>query len=199
MSATILLDAVIIRIRSLFTKQQVAEVREYGGEFNAAEISQVSFNCPAILVSVLGWTNGQESKRLGGTRNTRLNQCVAFVVTKNVRREDRMRQAAEITDALGYGLHMWTPEDHELCVIGGPEDEPDAENLFGRAVDDKGMALWVLSWEQATRPRITPAQMFDLVSVEIKSTVSHELAPDASVDVPSLTITDEINFKPASN
>lgn len=194
MSATILLDAIITRVRSLFTPQQVAEVREYAGEFNAAEIAQLSFNSPAILISVLGWTNGKESKALGGARNTRLNQCVAFVITKDVRRDERMRKAAAITDALGYGLYTWSPDDHELCVIGGPEDEPDAENLFGRAVDEKGMALWVLSWEQATRPLVTPAAMFDLVAVEITSTATLSVDPEPGITLP-LDVSEEIHFK----
>lgn len=197
MSATILLDAIIARVRSLFTPQQVAEVREYAGEFNAAEIAQLSFNSPAILISVLGWTNGKESKALGGARNTRLNQCVAFVVTKDMRRDERMRKAAAITDALGYGLFTWSPDDHALCVIGGPEEEPDAENMFGRAVDAQGLALWVLSWEQATRPLVTPAAMFDLVAVEIESTATQLLATEPD-EVPPLVVTEEIHFQNVS-
>ena len=51
-----LLQATIDMLRAAFTRQEVVTVQPYGGEFNAVEVTQLSFACPAILVAPLGWT-----------------------------------------------------------------------------------------------------------------------------------------------
>lgn len=193
MTVNVLLDQQVAYVRSLFTEQAVPTVQEYAGEFNAEEVARLSFSCPAVLLSVLGWTDARESKRMGGRRNARLHKCVAFVVTNDVDRIERMKAATAIADSLAYGLNAWTPQDQASCAIAAIEDEPQAENMFGRAIDQKGLALWMLVWEQAAMPLRSPAAMFDLTRVSIESTARHavDVAPQ---EAPPLTVEHKLDL-----
>lgn len=193
MTIGVLLEQQLAYVRSLFTEQAVPTVQEYAGEFNAEEVNRMSFSCPAVLISVLGWGGAKDSKRMGNRRNARLHKCVAFVVTDDVNRIDRMKAATAIADSLAYGLTAWTPEDQPTCAISAIEEEPDAENMFGRAMDQKGLALWMLVWEQAAMPLRSPAAMFDLTKVSIESTARHTSVP-TSQDEPPLTVEHKLDL-----
>lgn len=196
--SAILLSAVIDQIRASFTTAQVAEVRSYGGEFSSAEMGKLSFNAPAILVTVLGWKPEHDNHRLQG-RDVRGVRLAAFVVTKHAKREVRMAQAMTLADLLALRLRQWKPAlaaGNDLVLMGPLEEEPVCENLFGRVIDEHGMALWKVDWDQCIKPVVPLEQLFDLLSVEIIDTTRQGIAPAPAPASGSLTVTEQVNFAP---
>lgn len=192
--SAILLDQVLAHVRSLFTPAEVATVQEYGGEFDAAEVDQLSFSAPAVFIAVLGWRGMPTSTRLTG-KHVRQYRLGAFVTTKHARRELRMRSAMTIAERLVIGLRTWAPHVSSPIEIAGLEDEPTAENLFSRAIDKRGMALWLVDWRQCIRPTVPLEQLYDLVAVDIVDT-TQQGATTATNPTPTtpLTVSEEVRF-----
>lgn len=193
--SALLLDQVIAQVRAAFTSTEVREVRAYAGEFSGAEVAQVSFNAPAILVTVLGWKPGNSSRLTG--RNVRLVRLAAFIVTKNATsREARMREAMLLSERLCITLGLWVPSDTTAMSIGPLEADAQAQNLYGQAVDQKGLALWMVDWEQACKSLLPPAQMWDLLSIEITDHTHQGLVPANTAPTGTLSVTEDVLFKP---
>lgn len=192
--SAILLDHVLTHVRSLFSLAEVATVQEYGGEFDAAEVDQLSFSAPAVLIAVLGWRGMPTSTRLTG-KHVRQYRLGAFIATKHAKRELRMRAAMAIAERLTIGLRTWSPHVSTPIEIAGLEDEPTAENLFSRGIDKRGMALWLVDWRQCIRPTVPLEQLYDLVAVDIVDTTLQGSTPTASaVPTVPLVVTEEVRF-----
>lgn len=181
-------------VRTAFTRAEVAEVLPYGGEFNAGEVGQLSYSCPAVLVAVLGWRPMEDSKRLTG-RNVRGVRLAAFVATKHAKREERMASAMLLAERLSLLLRGWTPTSTDAMALAPLEDDCTVENLYNRAIDAKGQALWLVDWQQAVKPLLPPAQLFDLLAVEIVDTVQQGNVPAPATPPGSLLVSEEVNFE----
>lgn len=193
--SAVLQQAVIDLVRGAFTKAEVATVEPYAGEFSAAESVQVSFTAPAIFVAVLGWKPWPDSKRLTG-RNVRGVRMAAFVVTKHAKRDVRMQAAMNLAERLALLLQAWVPEATETMDLACLEVDATVENLYSRAMDAKGMALWLVDWMQAAKPKVAPAQLFDLLAVDITDNTQQGQVPDAPPAPNDLTVTEAVNFNP---
>lgn len=195
--SVLLLNAAVDYLRDQFTQQVVPTIQRYAGEFNAAEVGRFSFSCPAVLVAVLGWKPANDDSRLRG-RHARQVRLAAFVVTKHVRREDRMDAAAALSDQLCVLLRDWRPDDAALAVDIAPlEDTPSAENLYGAAIDEQGLALWLVDWWQAAQPKpgLPPAALYDLLRVDIEDTTQQGQVPAAAPGPTGLVVTERVDFK----
>lgn len=193
--SAVLQQAVIDLVRGAFTKAEVATVEPYGGEFSADESVQVSFTAPAIFVAVLGWRPWTESKRLTG-RHVRGVRLAAFVVTKHAKRVVRMQTAMNLAERLAALLQGWVPEATDVLDMGCLEEDATVENLYSRVMDSKGMALWMVDWMQAARPKVAPAQLFDLLAVDITDNTQQGLVPASPPAPNDLTVTEAVNFNP---
>lgn len=194
--STILLDAAVAYVRAGFTKAQAADVRAYGGEFNAVEVSATSYNCPAILMTVLGWRPEPQPKTLVG-RNVRLAKMAAFVAFKHANREERLRGAALLSEALCMKLKAWKPDHSNTQIDFAPlYREPMAENMYGRAIDAKGQALWLVTWEQEYRAIVPEGTLYDLIAIEIESlAVQGDPVDNSPAPAPAPTVTHELQFQ----
>ena len=213
MSAVALLDQAVAFVRAGFTKQQAATVQKYAGEFSAAEMKQLSYTCPAILLTVLGWKKADGGAHLTG-RHARTARLAAFVVTKNAKdRQARMSEAMALSEALSVLLRQWAPMVQEPSAsalsalgvtAGGLEDEASCENLYSRAVDEQGQALWLVDWYQSVkgavpmgpvRPAVPYAQLPALTTVVIEDSARVNQAPAAAV-VPNapIAVSEKIDF-----
>lgn len=192
-----LLEATVAHVRAAFTKQEVADVRAYGGEFSAAEVGQVSYACPAILITVLGWRPETQSRRLPG-RGVRAVRMGAFVVYAHARREERLHGAMVLAERLVLTLATWRPESAGQPVEIAPLDEsetPAAENLYGRAIDAKGQALWLVDWTQCIKPTVPAEQLYELTRIDITDNTRRGDVPAAPAPAPApLTVTEDIRF-----
>lgn len=193
-----LADAAISYLRAQLPRSMVADLRAYGGEFNAAEADATSYVCPAVLVTSLGWRPEHESRRLAG-RDVRSARLAAFVAFKHARRDERLRGAALLAEALCVQLRAWRPDSTGLPIeIGTLEEEPRAENMYSRAMDAKGQALWLVTWEQCFKS-ITPLpQLYDLLAIEIVDLVRQGATPEpAPAPAPTpLQVTEDITYAP---
>ncbi|MES1977553.1 MAG: hypothetical protein V4451_05920 [Pseudomonadota bacterium] len=210
MSAIVLLEQTVAFVRASFDKKRVTDVREYAGEFSAAEMKGVSYNCPAILITVLGWKPPSEGARLTG-RHAKSHRMAAFVVTKNAKsREARMKEAMGISEDLAVLLRQWAPMAQEPyaarikaldMTIAGLAEEPTCENLYNPTVDAQGQALWLVDWYQDAKGVIPINQvrpvvpLADMNHVEIEDTVRGGQTPDAppNGDAPP-SVTEQIDF-----
>lgn len=193
-----LVDATVVWLRSQFTRTEVRDVLPYGGEFSAAEVEQLSFSCPALLVACLGWKPATQSRRLSG-RFARQASMAAFVVTKDARRPERMRLAALLAERTCQALQLWTPEGGAMAPleIAGLETAPTTENLYSRGVDRLGLALWIVRWQQCVHPLVSEPQIYDLLRIEIEDhvrqgTTPPESGPSGTVPV----VTEDVTFNP---
>ena len=194
-----LLDQVQTYIRAAFTKTEVVSVQAYGGEFSAAEIERVSYSCPAIFVTILGWGPLHDGHRLSGkySRNVRV---AAFVAVKHPKRDQRMRLGMALSEKLCTLMRQWMPDNSgglqgtSPVTIGPLEDDASCENLYSQAVDRLGQSVWLVDWHQAVKPVATPGALVDWLSVAIEDT-ARITAPDASVAGGTpLTVTEKITF-----
>ncbi|OYZ76088.1 MULTISPECIES: hypothetical protein [unclassified Polaromonas] len=213
MSAVALLDQAVAFIRASFTKQQVVTVRPYAGEFSATEVGKVSYNCPAILVTLLGWKKPGAESRLTG-RHAKNHRLVAFVVTKNAKsREARMAEAMALAESLSVVLRQWMPmqqqpyksalEALDVTVLG-LDDEASCENLYNAAIDKEGQALWMVDWYQCAkgkiplgpgRPAVDYENLPPLTTVELThDTHVNQIPPAPPSGDAAPTVTDQINF-----
>lgn len=196
--STALLDQVEAYIRASFTKTEVVTVQPYGGEFSTSEMDKVSYNCPAIFVTVLGWQPLHSGHRLSG-KYARQVRVAAFAVVKNAKRDLRMRQGMALAEKLCLVMRQWMPDNSTATLINvGPlEDDASAENLYSRAVDKQGQSVWLVDWHQAVKP-IAGADgkpvLYDWLSVAIEDTARiTEPAVTPPTGTP-LTVTEQISF-----
>lgn len=213
MSAVALLDQAVAFVRAGFTKQQVVTVQKYAGEFSSAEMKNLSYNCPAILLTVLGWKKPEAGMHLTG-RHARCVRLAAFVVTKSAKdRQARMSEAMALSEQLSVLLRQWAPMVQEPSAsaltalgvtAGGLEDEASCENLYNRAVDEQGQALWLVDWYQCVkgavplgpvRPAVPYAQLPAMTTVVIEDSAHVNQVPVTAV-VPdaAITVTEKIDF-----
>lgn len=213
MSATVLLDQAVAFVRAGFTKQEVVTVQKYAGEFSASEMKQLSYTCPAILLTVLGWKEAPAGARLTG-RHARQVRLAAFVVTKNAKdRQARMSEAMALSESLSVLLRQWAPMTQEpsasaLAALGvtvaGLEDEASCENLYSRAVDEQGQALWLVDWYQCvkgaiplgpTRPAVPYALLPAMTTVVIEDSAHvNQIPAPLAVPAAPITVAEKIDF-----
>ena len=158
-------------VRDTFTPQEVVTVDYYGGEFSGDEVVVTGFKAPAILIAGLGWKRPRGGERMAG-KGVRVCHMAAFVVTSENNRVDRMLSAQRLAERLDLALTTWTPENGPGAVleVAAPEDDVSCENVYGRKVDAKGLALWLVTWRQCVRPLIPLPQLYELLGIDIVST-----------------------------
>ena len=195
MSSAQLLDRTLTYLRSRFTAQEVVDVRPYGGQFSADEINYKSYNCPAIFVAVRGWEPHPDSRRLTG-RYVRGMQMSAFVLDKSPDREARMRAAMQLAERVAVALQLWQPDDasNAACGLAPLEEDPTCENLYNRAVDRAGQALWVVHWWQAVKAR-SPQELWNLLAVDATHR-ARVTVPELTPEEPQLQVFDDVQFEP---
>jgi hypothetical protein len=199
MSATILLDQAVARVRAQFTKAEVATVQPYAGEFSAAEMPHKSYNCPAIFLTVLGWQPADGGSRLSG-RNTNKVRMAAFVAFKHADRNKRMAGAMLLAERLALCLRQWEPmreaSNASLPVtIAGLEADATCENLYSRALDTAGQALFLVDWHQCVKPNVPLEQLWDLLAVEIIDSTRGGVVPaDAAATGIVPVVTEDVTF-----
>ena len=191
----LLLDKTIAFVRESFDRKIVQQVLPYGGEFSAAEIPFKSYSCPAIFVSVLGWVPNASGQRVRG-RGVRSVSMAAFVAFKHVDRVKRMNGAMLLADQLCAGLSKWAPPMADEPVSLMPLDtDPSAENLYGRAVDAQGQALWVVRWTQDLKVNANAGDLFDLLAIHIDEHYHPgTVAAPGGPTPPPIPVTDAIHF-----
>lgn len=194
--SAILLNETVAMLRGAFTRAEVAEVRPYAGEFSSAEMDTTAYVCPAILVTVLGWKPEPQSRRLGG-RDVRSVRMAAFVAARHAKREARLAIAMTLAERLAIVLRQWSPSASGQPMLLGPlEAEPTVENLYGRAIDAKGQALWLLSWDQCVKPLVPLDQLYELLAIEIDDTTRQgAIAAPVPGPAPSvLSVSEDVQF-----
>lgn len=201
--SAILVPAATDYIRAAFTTKQVAVVQSYGGQFSGAEIGKVGYACPAIFVTGLGWRQADNGKRLTG-RGTRRVRMAAFVVTAHVKREERMKEAAALADRLCTVLCNWHPANptEQLYTLAALEEDPVAENLYSRKIDDSGQALWLVDWFQTIKPApgLSAGQLYDLLQIDLTHLTRQGVAPPVPLPSGAVpTVTDDVQFPPIPN
>ncbi|MDR3370715.1 hypothetical protein [Rhodoferax sp.] len=199
MSATILLDQAVARIRAQFTKAEVATVQAYAGEFSAAEIPFKSYSCPAIFVTVQGWQPADNSCRLSGKHATKVRMA-AFVAFKHADRNKRMAGAMLLAERLGIVMRQWEPMREAAnanlpVTIAGLEADATCENLYGRALDAAGQALFLVDWQQCVKPAVPMEQLWDLLSIEIIDSARGGMVPPAAAATGVVpVVTEDVKF-----
>jgi hypothetical protein len=196
--STVLLDQVQAYVRAAFDKAEVATVQAYGGEFSSAEMERVSYTCPAIFLTVLGWEPLHDGHRLSGKYARRV-RLAAFVVAKHASREQRMRLGMALAEKLCLVLRQWQPTngDGSPMTVGPLEDDASCENLYSQPVDRLGQSVWLVDWHQAVKPEMATAggvSLWDWLTLDIKDTVRGAEVPTVPGVESTLVVSEEISF-----
>lgn len=191
-----LLDATITYLRSRFAPAEVTTLQPYGGEFSGEEFDQLSYSCPAVLVTVLGWAPAPAGARMAG-RHVRQVTMAAFVATKHATRPGRLQAAMTLAERVGITLYDWRPDNAGPFALGPLDAEPRCENLYGRAIDKAGQALWLLRWTQCVAPTVPTAALVDLLAIDIEDhTRRGEPLPDVPENPAPLVVSEDVQFVP---
>jgi hypothetical protein len=170
------------------------QIEDYGGEFSEDEINAKSFNAPAAFVACLGWRKAKSGNVLAGKKIWRTRIAI-FVVTKNTKREVRMTEAMQRAEVLSTIFEGWRPV--EVCTSN--PDGIDAENLYSRAVDKAGLALWMVGWwQEIEMKKGQRPEMPDLEKVEIES-VARTMVDAAAPSSPETAITHKLEMNNAES
>jgi hypothetical protein len=113
----------------------------HGGEFDLDELKQYGLKAPCAVLSLLGFDVINMS---GGTPEGNAHWgCV--VLTKDKPGQVRGDSAIQLGEVVASQLMLaWAPG-------GGGSQRPmgmQARNLFGRKLDNTGIAMWSLEWNQ---------------------------------------------------
>lgn len=192
-----LMDAAVAHFRAAFSPIEVAEVLPYGGEFTAEEVPQLTYRCPAIMVTCLGWQPAKNPRRLAG-QGVRVVSMAAFVAVKHASRAQRLSGAMALAERAVLALLLWQPESTAALEIAPVDSEARAENLYGRAMDKQGQALWLVTWQQEVRTRVSPAELWEMTAIDITDTTHPGVAPDPAPppSSPPLVVTETVLFHP---
>lgn len=185
-------------VRGSFASTEVVDVEYYGGEFSSDEVAVSGFKAPAILIAGLGWTRPRGHERMTG-KGCRVCHMAAFVVTSNNNRVERMLAAQRLAEQLDLQLTTWTPANADDAVIevAAPEDDIRCENVYNKKIDAKGLALWLVTWRQAIKPRLPLPQLYELLGIDIVSTnVLPHISPEGGEGGDPIAVTHEILFQP---
>jgi hypothetical protein len=199
MSATVLLDQAVARVRTQFTKAEVVTVQPYAGEFSVSEIPFKSYACPAIFVTVLGWKPTDSNSRLTGKHSKQVRMA-AFVAYKHADRNKRMAGAMLLAERLAIVMRQWAPmldavNSNLPVTISGLEDDATCENMYSRALDTAGQALWMVDWHQCVKPAVPIEQLWDLLSVEIIDSTRGGVVPaNAAATGIVPVVTEDVKF-----
>ncbi len=195
--SSILLTQVQQYVRAQFTTAEINGVNLYGGEFTASEVGKVSYTCPAIFLAVLGWHPEPNGARLTG-KYTRKVYLAAFIAFKSTDRVARMTGAMNLADKLAMLMRRWAPDSSALPIAIAPlEEDATCENVYGRAIDQVGQALWLVKWDQCIKPTVPIEQLYDLIEVDITDLTRPGVVPPADLDTPTpLIVAEDVQFPP---
>jgi len=159
-------------LRAAFKPEEVVDVTFYGGQFSAQEVGQLGFKTPALLVAGLGWSAPRSTDRLAGKRARAVHMAV-FVVTGTGTREERMLEAQLLAERVDALLVDWSPVNapDQAAEVAAPEPGVRCENVYNRAVDAKGLALWLVTWRQCVKANQASPQTYELLGIDIVSHV----------------------------
>ena len=135
-------------VRAFFPKKVITTVDFHDGDWDEDAIERYRKCAPAIILVA----QGGKSKRRGGVINE-LHVFDAFIFTKG--KSDRQRTVAAL---LIYEHLLKLLHDTDWCTdecVKNPESV-QAKNMYGKGLDEMGIALWVVRWEQLVQiPYVT--------------------------------------------
>ena len=140
-----LLEAIAGDLRTRLPALKTCEVHD--GRWDAEEVKRWVVATPAVLVAWLGTAKAE-------TPGVRWADCdqqlAAFVVTRDAPRLGRGEAARALVDWLL--LHVPRARWGFTSGAGiGPAEDLRAANLYSRAIDKTGVAMWMVSWRQMLR------------------------------------------------
>ena len=141
-SAQGLLEAIAGDLRTRLPALKTCEVHD--GRWDAEEVKRWVVATPAVLVSWLG-TAKTETPGLLWTDCEQ--QLAAFVVTRDAPGLGRGEAARALVD----WLLLYVPRARWGMSDIGEATGLRAANLYSRAIDKTGVAMWMVSWRQMLR------------------------------------------------
>ena len=137
-----LLEAIAGDLRTRLPALKTCEVHD--GRWDAEEVKRWSVATQAVLVAWLGTAKAETP----GVRWTDCEQqLAAFVVTRDVPGLGRGAAARALVD----WLLLYVPRSHWGLSDIGEATGLRAANLYSRAIDKTGVAMWMVNWRQELR------------------------------------------------
>jgi len=140
-----ILDSIATGIASAVQALKTCEV--IGGNVDIAEVLRRSRQLPAVFVFCAG---SEDAARYQDKVKTRALFVAVAVVKANAEapptKNDRARVAARIAGRLLYSIAFGS--DWGNAEVDGDPINIDSRNRYTTTSDEKGAAIWAVSWEQ---------------------------------------------------
>lgn len=144
MTILVELRSAIIEAIAEALPEQLREVKAHGGRFSLEELAAISARSPSVRVACLGADRIEWDARCVTARTT----WAAFIITGD---RTAAGQAPVARDAAALALTAAIAALVPLFCFGldntvDSAREVRADNLFSRALDQRGVALWAVTW-----------------------------------------------------
>ena len=177
-----LLDAIAAKLRGDLPALKTCEVHD--GRWDADELERWSVATPALLIACLGVVRTEQP----GERWTDAHLQLAIYVMTEDRIEDRRRMprgTAARNLVAWLLLHLPRTRWGMGANVGlGLPEKIRAANLYSRALDESGTAMWMVSWQQALQ--------YEAASDGTCPPLPDELYSSAQADPPELLAPEEV-------
>ncbi len=175
-------DDILEHLRSYFPREVVPTIDTHDGDFDADAIERYGKRANAIILTA----NGGKSVRYGGLVNE-THVYDLFIMTKGKTVRTRRRAIKLIYEHLLKLLHdnAWTTDE----CIKTPE-KVQSKNLFGSKIDEMGLALWVVRWDQLVQIPYTEdaSQLNDFATLYANYLRVGESDPDNTTTEQQITL-----------
>lgn len=158
-------DGMLSKIREHFPKEVLREVVFHDGEFTVDTIEAYARTAPSLVLTM----EGTESTRRGGS----IFACAHFEAYMLTKKKDANKKTDVALVLIEHFLRLvhftdWGFTSGDIKVA----ENVATMNLYGKKLDELGLALWVCRWEHVIGiPGLdTPATLDDFVTLHVTNT-----------------------------
>ncbi|MDA9095414.1 hypothetical protein N9J88_03360 [Porticoccaceae bacterium] len=139
------LATITAAIKTLLTKH-CSDVESHPGRFTEVELTRVARSKSAVRIAVEDIVEIQVNG-LGKRRTTCL--MTAFIICSDAQQQGRSEKAIELAEIIISALprNDWNSESLQIVL----ESSISAQNLYNGEINKKGVAMWVVSWQQVIK------------------------------------------------
>lgn len=191
MSISVMRDAIVAQVKKAFPALHVEAVE---GQLSAEDFKRLSAQPPSAFVSCVGIADSEDQ---GGEFVVTARWAVSVVTDRVGDRAKTASRADAATAVLEAFLALLADQQWKSITIvddepvegattaAGMADRIRANNVYSPALDQRGLTLWSLTWEQDVAVIAPDASTLpDFLVAKTTFDINRDGTPESSLDVP---------------